>query len=274
MTEEKDRKGAEQSAIEQLDGLLPVEDYEEEVSVDGKKEVHKGIYLLPNLVTSGALFAGFYAIVAAMNNDFVSAAIAIVVAGILDGLDGAVARMTHTQSRFGAEYDSLSDCVAFGVAPALVSYAWALTNLGKLGWALAFVYVACAALRLARFNVQAASSADKRFVGMPSPAAAGIVATMVWFFARDGVDGGQWVWLAAVVTTGAGLLMVSNVAYQSFKALDFKSRVPFIVLIMMIVIIAIIVINPPTVLFTIGIIYAVTGPFLHWFSKRKAAGQR
>ena len=187
---------------------------------------HKGVYLLPNLFTTGALFAGFYAIVAAMNGLFEHAAIGIIVAGILDGLDGGVARLTNTQSKFGAEYDSLSDCVAFGVAPGLVAYSWGLSELGKFGWMAAFIYVACAALRLARFNVQAESTDKRFFIGLPSPTGAGLVATLVWLGASRGMDGNDISWLVALVVAGAGLLMVSSVKYHSFKELHI-GRVPF-----------------------------------------------
>jgi CDP-diacylglycerol---serine O-phosphatidyltransferase len=219
---------------------------------------HKGVYLLPNLITTAALFAGFFAIVAAMNGQFETAAIAILVAGVLDGMDGSVARMTNTQSRFGAEYDSLSDCVAFGVAPGLVAYSWALTDLGKLGWAAAFIYVACAALRLARFNVQA-DSADKRyFTGLPSPSAAGLVATMVWLGATRGVEGDQVGFVVAALTAGAGLLMVSSVKYQSFKEYHI-GRVPVRVLLGAIVAFAIVVLDPPLVLASAVLIYVGSG---------------
>lgn len=218
----------------------------------------KGVYLLPNLITTGALFAGFYAIVAAMNSDFVSAALAIVVAGVLDGMDGSVARMTNTQSKFGAEYDSLSDCVAFGVAPGLVAYSWALTELGKVGWAAAFIYVACAALRLARFNVQAASSDKRYFIGLPSPSGAGLIATLVWLGASRGVDGNDIGWLVALATAGAGMLMVSSVLYPSFKEYRI-GRVPMRALLGVIIAFAIIVMDPPLVLLAVGVIYTGSG---------------
>lgn len=175
---------------------------------------YKGVYLLPNLFTTGALFAGFYAIVAAMNGLFENAAIGIIVAGILDGMDGGVARLTNTQSKFGAEYDSLSDCVAFGVAPGLVAYSWGLSELGKFGWMAAFIYVACAALRLARFNVQAETTDKRFFIGLPSPTGAGLVATLVWLGASRGVDGNDISWIVALAVAGAGLLMVSSVRYH------------------------------------------------------------
>lgn len=235
---------------------------------------HKGVFLLPNLITSGALFAGFYAIVCAVNGDFVYAAMAIIAGGILDGLDGSVARLTNTQSKFGAEYDSLSDCVAFGVAPGLVAYVWALSELGNLGWAAAFLYVACAALRLARFNVQAETADHRFFTGLASPAAAGLVATLVWLGASRGWDGGSIGYLVALVTAAAGLLMVSPVNYHSFK--EFRvGRVPFRVLLGAVVAFAVIFLDPPLVLLVVAVAYAASGPVLSlgMFSKGKAVNK-
>lgn len=233
---------------------------------------HKGVYLLPNLFTTGALFAGFYAIVAAMNGLFENAAIGIIVAGILDGMDGGVARLTNTQSKFGAEYDSLSDCVAFGVAPGLVAYAWGLSGLGKIGWAAAFIYVACAALRLARFNVQA-ESADKRFfIGLPSPSGAGIIAVMVWLGATKGFTGHEIPWVVAVVTAGCGLLMVSPAPFHSFKELNI-GRVPFRVLLGVIVVFAIVFVDPPVVLLAVAVAYVGSGLamwLLRWRRRQQA----
>ena len=230
---------------------------------------HKGVYLLPNLFTTGALFAGFYAIVAAMNGLFEHAAIGIIVAGILDGLDGGVATLTNTQSKFGAEYDSLSDCVAFGVAPGLVAYSWGLSELGKFGWMAAFIYVACAALRLARFNVQAESTDKRFFIGLPSPTGAGLVATLVWLGASRGIDGNDISWIVALVVAGAGLLMVSSVKYHSFKELHI-GRVPFKVLLGVIVAFAIVFLDPPLVLLTVAIVYVVAGLLMSLWRLRKA----
>lgn len=215
---------------------------------------HRGVYLLPNLFTTAALFAGFYAIVAAMRGRFEEAAIAIVVAGVLDGMDGGVARLTNTQSRFGAEYDSLSDCVAFGVAPGLVAYAWGMTELGKLGMVAAFLYVVCGALRLARFNVQSGSTDKRYFIGLPSPSAAGLVATMVWLGAGRGFDGTEIGYLVAFLTAAAGLLMVSPVRYPSFKEYHI-GRVPMRVLLGVIIAFAIVVLDPPLVLLTVAFGY-------------------
>lgn len=233
----------------------------EVVEQDHNKVRHKGIYLLPNLFTTAALFAGFYAIVSAMNGNFFEAAVGIIVAGVLDGMDGGVARMTNTQSKFGAEYDSLADCVSFGVAPGLVAYAYGLSDLGKIGWAAAFIYVACAALRLARFNVQAATADKRFFVGLPSPSAAGLVATIVWFGASRDYAGADLSWLIAIFTAGAGLLMMSNVRFHSFKELHI-GRVPFRVLLGVIIAFAIIVLDPPLVLLVVAIVYTLSGPLL------------
>lgn len=229
----------------------------------GKKVRRKGVYLLPNLFTTGALFAGFYAIVAATNGKFEAAAIAIFVSMIFDGLDGRVARLTNTQSEFGAQYDSLSDCISFGVAPALVAYTWILDSLGKIGWMVAFIYAACAALRLARFNVQI-EVADKRyFTGLPSPSAAALVAGMVWFFSSLGMDHESSVLAigAALVTGFAAVMMVSNVRYNSFKEIDVKGRVPFFMILVAVLAIAVISTYPEGVLWAIFLIYAISGPF-------------
>lgn len=228
----------------------------------GRKVRRRGVYLLPNLFTTGALFSGFYAIVAAMNGLFETAAIAIFISMIFDGLDGRVARMTNTQSEFGAQYDSLSDCISFGVAPALVAYAWSLSALGKVGWMVAFVYAACAALRLARFNVQI-DTADKRyFTGLPSPSAAAVVAGMVWLGTSLEIDGGvAMVSIASsVITAFAAAMMVSNVRYNSFKELDVKGRVPFFVILVIVLVIAIISSYPAGVLWGIFLVYALSGP--------------
>ncbi|MEK6246330.1 MAG: CDP-diacylglycerol--serine O-phosphatidyltransferase, partial [Pseudomonadota bacterium] len=188
----------------------------------------RGIYLLPNLFTTAALFFGFYAIVQAMNSRFETAAIAIFVAMVLDGLDGRVARLTHTQSEFGAQYDSLSDMVSFGAAPALVMYEWALKDLGKLGWIAAFVYCAGAALRLARFNTNIEVVDKRYFQGLPSPMAAAMLAGLVWVFDDLGIDRELWLSIIAwVFTMYAGITMVSNVPFYSFKEFNMKKSVPF-----------------------------------------------
>jgi len=222
----------------------------------------RGIYLLPNLFTTAALFAGFYAVLAAMNGQFEKAAIAIFLAMILDGLDGRVARMTNTQTAFGAEYDSLSDMVAFGLAPSLVMYELTLSGLGKLGWLAAFIYTAGAALRLARFNSRL-DTADKRFfTGLPSPSAAAILAGFVWVVVDNELSGADLAWPALVLTAGAGLLMVSNILFHSFKQIDFKGKVPFIAIVAVMLAFAVILTEPPLVLFAIFLAYTLSGPLL------------
>jgi CDP-diacylglycerol--serine O-phosphatidyltransferase len=220
----------------------------------------RGIYLLPNLFTTGALFAGFYAIVQAMNGRFEHAAVAIFIAMVLDGLDGRVARMTHTQSAFGAEYDSLSDMVSFGVAPALVIYEFALQGMGKLGWIAAFVYCAGAALRLARFNTQIDTATDKRFFqGMPSPSAAALIAGFVWAMVEYGVEGNDVRWVAAVTALFGGLTMVSNFRYYSGKEINLRKSVPFFVMLLVVLVFVLISYSPPEVLFGGFVLYGLSG---------------
>lgn len=230
----------------------------------------RGIYLLPNLFTTAALFAGFYAIVAAIGARFEEAAVAIFVAMVLDGLDGRVARMTNTQSAFGAEYDSLADMISFGLAPALVMYLWSLQDMGKLGWLAAFIYTAGAALRLARFNTQL-GTADKRFFqGLPSPSAAAILAGLVWVGHDYRLDGGDLTWISLFFTVAAGLLMVSNVRFYSFKELDMKGRVPFVALLVLVLIFVLVSLDPPQVLFATFLLYALSGPVVTvWMLMRR-----
>ncbi|MBK6335269.1 MAG: CDP-diacylglycerol--serine O-phosphatidyltransferase [Betaproteobacteria bacterium] len=219
----------------------------------------RGIYLLPNAFTTAALFAGFYAIVQAMNQTFDQAAVAIFAAAVLDSLDGRVARLTKTQSAFGAEYDSLGDMVSFGAAPALIVYEWSLRGLGKLGWIAAFIYVAGAALRLARFNTML-DVADKRwFTGMPSPAAAALVAGFVWIVDDYALDPASVKWWAWSITVFAGLTMVSNVKYYSFKTINLKKSVPFLVIFMIALFLALLSYQPAHVLFAAFVAYAVSG---------------
>lgn len=220
----------------------------------------KGIYLLPNLFTTAAVFAGFYAIVAAMKGLFDAAAIAIFIAMILDSLDGRVARLTNTQSAFGAEYDSLSDMVAFGLAPALVVYSWALHGLGKFGWLVAFFYTATTALRLARFNVQIESTDPRFFKGLPCPSAAAIVASMVWLGdANDLSISHPMGIIIAVIVLICGTLMVSNIRYYSFKQIDFKGKVPFFAVLIVLLVFVAISIDPPLVLFVGFVVYGLSG---------------
>ncbi|WP_419812728.1 CDP-diacylglycerol--serine O-phosphatidyltransferase [Bacterioplanoides sp.] len=229
----------------------------------------KGIYLLPNLFTTGALFSGFYAVVASMNGHFENAAIAIFIAMILDGLDGRVARLTNTQSDFGAEYDSLADMVSFGVAPALVAFSWSMQSLGKIGWVAAFIYVAGAALRLARFNTQLAVADKNFFTGLASPAAAAIVAGTVWAFSETGVAGSDMAWLMALIVPGAGLLMVSNFRYHSFKGLDLKGKVPFVAMLAVVMVFVVVSIDPAKILLGAFMAYALSGPAYEGWTRLK-----
>ena len=259
-----DNKDTENGFSPGIDMPLPLDEHVEEAQEDGRRVLRRGVYLLPNLLTTGALFAGFFAMVAAMNDRFEAASIAIFMAGILDILDGRVARLTNTQSAFGAEYDSLSDMVSFGVAPALVTFSWTLSSLGKLGWAAAFIYVAGCALRLARYNSQPASADKRYFSGLASPAAAGLIGSMVWTFTEMGYVGDATPLaislLAAFVITSAGILMVLNLPYHSFKDVDAPGRVPFAVLLLSVLLVGIVTIDPPVVLLAIGAIYGLSGP--------------
>ncbi len=220
----------------------------------------KGIYLLPNLLTTGGLFSGFYAVVASMNGLFETAAVAIFIAMIFDALDGRVARITNTQSEFGAEYDSMADIVSFGIAPALVVYNWALSGSGKFGWLAAFIFVACGALRLARFNTQV-GTADKRFFqGLAIPAAAAIVASLVWFANGNGVNGQEYGYIVGSFVTIIGLLMVSNFRYNSFKDVNWRSKVSFVSVLITMLVIVVVAAEPAAVLFAVFTIYAISGP--------------
>ena len=252
---------------------LLVDEHEEEVSENGRSVRRQGIYLLPNLFTTGALFAGFYAVIAALRGDFESAPIAILAAMVLDGLDGRVARMTNTQSKFGAEYDSLSDMVSFGVAPALVMFSFALGELGKFGWSAAFIYVACAALRLARFNTQI-DTADKHFfTGLASPSAACIIVSAVWVCNDLGwVGTAQPVelgYLLGVLTAVIGFTMIANFPYYSFKDLDFHGRVPFVVMIAVVFVFSLVTLDPPLVLLIGFLVYALSGPVMAVVKKKR-----
>ncbi len=233
----------------------------------------KGIYILPNLFTLAALFSGFYAVVMAMNGRFEQAAIGIFLAAVLDSLDGRVARMTNTQSAFGEQMDSLSDMVSFGAAPALIMYEWALKGLGRWGWIAAFIYCAGAALRLARFNTNI-GVVDKRFFqGLPSPAAAALIIGFIWV-----MDDGGWhnvwqidwlAWCAFAMTLYAGLTMVTNVPFYSFKDVNFRKTVPFIVIVAIALGIAIINIHPPVVLFALFLVYGFSGYVVYAYKKMK-----
>ena len=238
----------------------------------------KGIYILPNVFTLGGLFGGFYAVVMAVNGEFDKAAIGVFLAMVLDSLDGRVARMTNTQSAFGEQMDSLSDMVSFGAAPALISYIWALQGLGRWGWLAAFVYCACAALRLARFNVNTGVVDKRYFQGLPSPAAAALVAGFIWLMTDLGFDGADKLWGLSIpwITFGvalySGLTMVTNVPFYSFKDLSMKKSVPFVVLVLIALGIAVINIDPPTVMFGVFVAYGLSGYVI--YAWRKAKGQQ
>ena len=229
----------------------------------------KGLYVLPNLFTLAALFGGFYSIVMAMNGRFDQAAIGVFCAMVLDSLDGRVARMTNTQSAFGEQMDSLSDMVSFGAAPALIAYVWGLTSLGRWGWIAAFVYCACAALRLARFNVNTAVVDKSYFQGLPSPAAAALVAGFIWLMTEAGVKGQDVRWYMFALTLYAGLTMVTNVPFYSFKDISLKRSVPFVVIVLIALGIAVINIDPPTVMFGLFMLYGVSGYALYGWRKAK-----
>ncbi|MEH6582031.1 MAG: CDP-diacylglycerol--serine O-phosphatidyltransferase [Halioglobus sp.] len=252
---------------------LLVDEHEEEVSENGETVRRQGIYLLPNLFTTGGLFAGFYAIIAGLRGDFESAAIAIFVAMVFDGLDGRIARLTNTSSKFGAEYDSLADMVSFGVAPALVMYSWGLGEMGKFGWSAAFIYVACAALRLARFNTQIDTADKNYFTGLASPAAAAILASTVWVCHAQGWEGTSLPYelsvLVSLLTAVTGVLMMANFPYYSFKGIDFRGRVPFVVIFLVVLVFGLVTVDPPSILLATFLVYAVSGPVMQVVKLRK-----
>jgi len=235
----------------------------------------RGIYLLPNLFTTGGMFAGFYAIIAAAQGHYPDACIAVFVAAILDGLDGRVARLTNTQSEFGVQYDSLADLISFGLAPSLLMYHWALSTLrldgatpAKLGWITAFLYAACAALRLARFNAQVGQVDKRWFIGLASPAAAGLVASFVWTCDEFGFAGRDLRYAALGVTVAAALLMVSRMRYFSFKGGGPRNdRVPFLAIVIVVAVLVAVAVDPPTVLLTVFALYALSGPG-YWLWRR------
>lgn len=232
----------------------------------------RGIYILPNLFTTAALFSGFFAIVQAMNGKFEIAAVAIFIAMVFDGIDGRVARLTHTQSAFGAEYDSLSDMVSFGAAPALVIYVWALKDMGKLGWIAAFIYCAGAALRLARFNTNIEVVDKRYFQGLPSPAAAALVAGLVWVLIDNEWAGSEARWYAFVLTIFAGVTMVTNLRFWSGKSLNLRKSVPFMVVVAFALGFALVSSYPPGVLFALFLVYALSGyviALVDWINRRK-----
>lgn len=246
---------------EDHDGLT-FEIVEEEQTQEGQRIKSKGIYLWPNLITTAALLSGFYSIIASSNNQFIHAIFAIFLAALLDGLDGRVARWTGAQSAFGEQYDSLSDMLSFGVAPAMLMFNWALEPLGRIGLACAFIYTACAAFRLARFNVQIGTVDKRYFIGLASPLAAILVISAVWV----GIDNPDlfivtdrlWQVIYAVVIVIAGLLMISNVKYFSFKQLD-RQRVPFAVMLPVVLILGAVIYNIPIGILIVALIYALSG---------------
>ena len=234
----------------------------------------RGIYLLPNLFTTAALFAGFYAVVAGVDGRFEAAAVAIFVAMVLDGADGRIARLTNTQSDFGAEYDSLSDVICFGLAPALLVYEWGLSEMGKIGWVAAFFFAAATALRLARFNTQIGTADKRYFQGLPCPPAGATVAGLVWFATDYGVDSGALVIFAFAMTIAIAGLMVSNVRFHSFKDLDLRGRVPFMTILAVVVLFVFVSTDPPLVLFLGLLGYVVSGPVLTLWNIRKRRAAR
>jgi CDP-diacylglycerol--serine O-phosphatidyltransferase len=247
--------------------------------VNEKIKTKRGIYLLPSIITTFALFAGFYSIVASINGDFTLAAISIMVAMLWDTLDGRVARLTNTQSAFGAEYDSLSDLVSFGVAPALLVYEWSLSDLGRFGWLAAFIYLACAALRLARFNTQVGATDKRYFQGLPSPASAGVIASMIWlkFWNFEYFDIGVVslsYYIGVAITILCGLLMVSNVRYFSFKEFDSTDKASFRFLLLTVLSLIVLLYKPNIVLFTGFFIYMLSGPFITIFGINKRRQQK
>jgi CDP-diacylglycerol--serine O-phosphatidyltransferase len=252
---------------------IDADDDADEASAQPRALRRKGIYALPNAITLSALFASFYAIVMAMNGRFETACIAIFAAAVLDSLDGRVARMTNTQSAFGEQMDSLADMVSFGAAPALIVYQWALHDMGKLGWIPAFVYIAGAALRLARFNVNI-GVVDKRFFqGLPSPAAAAMVMGLIWVVDDAGIKGAakiDWAaWAAFGVTLYAGLSMVTNAPFYSFKVFGGRRTVPFVVLVAIMLVIAVVSLDPPRVLFAVFCVYGLSGYAVYGWRKFK-----
>lgn len=223
------------------------------------KESRSGIYLLPNLLTTGSLFAAFYSIVSSLKTDYEAAAIAIFIGLIADGLDGRIARLTNTQTDFGAQYDSLSDMVTFGVAPALLIYGWTLQYLGKVGWLIAFIYNAAVALRLARFNTKIETDDKRYFQGLACPPSAGILSSFVWLSSQHHLEHYLITVFAAMITVCAAILMVSNLRYHSFKEVDFKGNVPFLYLLVIVILFVAIAAYPSVVLFTGSVLYALSG---------------
>jgi CDP-diacylglycerol--serine O-phosphatidyltransferase len=247
----------------------------------GDKKIHKGVFLLPNALTTGALFAGFYSIIAGINGHYVAAAVAVIVAGVLDGLDGRVARLTNTQSEFGVQYDSLSDLISFGLAPALLAFNWSLSSMrdisplaGKLGWLAAFLFAACAALRLARFNTQASTADRGYFQGLASPAAAGCLVSIIWFFNDQGISGESVRWVMWTVTVVLGLLMFSRVRYFSGKSWPRGDRIPIGFLFLLVLVFVLLAADPPSVLMILGVAYVMSGLVVTVFGRLQWKNRR
>ncbi|MBA4697328.1 MAG: CDP-diacylglycerol--serine O-phosphatidyltransferase [Legionella sp.] len=238
------------------------------------KENHSGIYLLPNLLTTASLFAAFYSIVASLEMHYESAVIAIFIGMLADGLDGRIARLMNTQTAFGAQYDSLSDMVTFGVAPSLLLYRWNLMGLGKIGWLVAFIYTAAVALRLARFNSKSANLDTRYFHGLACPAAAAILSAWVWVCYQNQLQSTAMAVLTALITVIMALLMVSSIRYYSFKDVDFKGKVPFLYLLIIVVLFVAIAANPSLVLFLAALLYALSGPIQTLFTIQRIRRQR
>lgn len=245
--------------------------HDADTSAEGGRKPSKGIYMLPNMITLAALFGGFYAVVMAMNGRFDLATVGVFSAMVLDSLDGRVARMTNTQSAFGEQMDSLSDMVSFGAAPALIAYEWTLRGLGRWGWIAAFVYCACAALRLARFNVNTAVVDKRFFQGLPSPAAAALVTGFIWIMSENQISPDSLGWWMFGLALYAGLTMVTNVPFYSFKDMHMKKSVPFAAIVLVALGIAVVNIDPPTVLFALFVFYSLSGYGLYLW--RKSRGQ-
>ena len=230
--------------------------------------IKKGIYLLPNLITSASLFGGFYSIIASLNEEFHKAAIAIIISAVLDGLDGRIARLTKSTSKFGVEYDSLADLIAFGLAPGILIFTWALQPFGRYGWLAAFLYVVCGALRLARFNIQINTIESKRFNGLPIPAAASLVAATVLIFYHFGYEDITKHVTILIMVYALAFLMVSNVKYYSFKELNPAQRMPFRLLVGLIFLLIVIAAEPQVMFFILTLGYAVSGPITTLIDKR------
>ena len=243
-------------------------DSDQEIEKNIKKPA-KGFYVLPNLFTTAGLFAGFYAIMQARLGHFEAASLAIYAAMVMDIIDGRLARLTNTQSDFGSEYDSLSDMVSFGVAPAMVLYEFAFTGLGRFGSLVAFIYIACAALRLARFNV--ATISDKtHFIGVPSPGAAAMIASTVWVFVDANIDPANYNIGLAILMILMALAMVSNIKYRSFKDFEFRDKMPFVGLIVLVLAIAFVYLDPPSAFLAIGLIYMTSGALFYLLNRFKS----